>query len=171
MVTVAYITTRYAYDTWATARVFDSAARLDPAALDATPLAGLGSLRHILVHTFSACWIWRSRLEGSSPSAVLDPAAFPTLAAIRERWEAEAAALRAYIAGLNDGVLAQPLAYATTTGAPQTTPRWQILVHLANHGTQHRSEAAALLTALGQSPGDLDLIRFFRAQAASAAQA
>lgn len=135
------------------------------------PLAGLGSLRRILVHTASAYWIWRSRLEGSSPRAQLEPADFPTLAAIRERWEVEAAAMRSHIARLDDTALAEPLAYSTTAGTPQSTPRWQILVHLANHGTQHRSEAAALLTVLGQSPDDLDMIRFFRAQPFSEAQA
>lgn len=162
MQTLAYITTLFEYDSWALARIFDTAARLDAADLDATPLAGLSSLRRILVHTVSAMWIWRSRLEGSSPNAQLDPVNFPTLYAIRHRWEAEMAALRTCIMGLDDATLAQPLDYLTTGGAPQSNPRWQVLAQLANHGTQHRSEAAALLTALGHSPGDLDMILFFR---------
>ena len=40
------------------------------------------------------------------------------------------------------------------------TPVWQMLVHVINHGTQHRSEAAVLLSAEGRSPGELDLIEF-----------
>jgi uncharacterized damage-inducible protein DinB len=38
-----------------------------------------------------------------------------------------------------------------------------MLLHLANHGTQHRSEAAILLTQAGRSPGDLDLIDYAEA--------
>ncbi len=39
---------------------------------------------------------------------------------------------------------------------------WQLMAHVVNHGTQHRSEAATLLTSYGYSPGDLDLIMFLR---------
>jgi uncharacterized damage-inducible protein DinB len=39
-------------------------------------------------------------------------------------------------------------------------PMWQLLAHVLNHGTQHRSEAAALLTEAGRSPGDLDMVDF-----------
>jgi uncharacterized damage-inducible protein DinB len=35
-----------------------------------------------------------------------------------------------------------------------------MLIHVMNHGTQHRAEAAALLTSAGRSPGDLDLIDY-----------
>jgi uncharacterized damage-inducible protein DinB len=44
-------------------------------------------------------------------------------------------------------------------------PVWQLLVHVVNHGTQHRSEAAALLTAERLSPGELDLFDYAEEQA------
>ena len=40
-----------------------------------------------------------------------------------------------------------------------------MLVHVVNHGTQHRAEAAALLTAEGRSPSELDLFDFAEEQA------
>jgi uncharacterized damage-inducible protein DinB len=40
-----------------------------------------------------------------------------------------------------------------------------MLAQVLNHGTQHRSEAAALLTAAGHSPGEIDLIFYIDALA------
>ena len=39
-------------------------------------------------------------------------------------------------------------------------PLWRVLQHLILHGMQHHAELAQLLTAKGQSPGNLDFIFF-----------
>jgi uncharacterized damage-inducible protein DinB len=39
---------------------------------------------------------------------------------------------------------------------------WQAMLHVLNHGTQHRSEAAAMLTEFNHSPGDIDFMVFLR---------
>ena len=38
--------------------------------------------------------------------------------------------------------------------------RWQTIMHVVNDLTHHRSEAAAMLTGFGHSPGELDFDLF-----------
>ncbi len=87
---------------------------------------------------------------------------FPSLASLRARWQAEEKAMREYLAGLQSDDLVTRIGYTTTIGMPFETTLWHILAHVVNHGTQYRSEAGVLLTQLGHSPGDLDLIAFIR---------
>jgi uncharacterized damage-inducible protein DinB len=147
----------YAYSAWANARILETAAQITPEEFT-TDADGYGSIRDTLVHTASAQWLYLERWRGVSPRGLWDAAAFPDVAALRIRWEEVEEATSAYIATLNESDLARVVSYVNFQGETWAYPLWQQLLHQVNHATQHRSEAALLLTRLGHSPGWLDLL-------------
>lgn len=153
----------YDYNYWATRRILDAAAKITPEQLLAPTTQSWGSLRDIFVHMLGAEWVWRVRCqEGAAPTRLLSPADFPSLDVLTARWQQEEAAMRAYVAGLTDSQVNEIQVYRTTKGVEHRAVRWQILAHVVNHGTQHRAEAAHVLTSCGASPGDIDLIVYLR---------
>ncbi|MFN8593149.1 MAG: DinB family protein [Thermomicrobiales bacterium] len=147
----------YDYNTWANTRVLDAASRLTPEQF-LEPLAGAGSLRDILAHTGGAEWIWFQRCLGHSPRSFWNPDDFPDVATLRQRWDETMAISSDFIAGLHEADLDRIVAYTNAREEDWAYPLWEALLHQANHATQHRSEAAILLTRCGQSPGDLDYL-------------
>jgi uncharacterized damage-inducible protein DinB len=55
---------------------------------------------------------------------------------------------------LTEADLARVVNYTNTEGRPYSAPLGQLLVHIANHATHHRSEIATMVTMLGGSPPD-----------------
>lgn len=152
----------YNYSAWANGRVLETAAHLDASQLLAQPLASAPSVRDTLVHTMSAQEIWLARWRGTSLDSLADPAAFATVADIRAHWDAVEAETQRFISSLDDARLQQPLAYQNLSGTSFSEPLWQQMLHQVNHATQHRSEAAMLLTEMGYSPGEVDVARYMR---------
>lgn len=161
------VTLLFAYDAWATERILGQAAKVSEAELLAPRPFGQGSLRDTLVHMVSAMWIWRTRCQaGQSPTHFLAAGDFADIAAVQRRWQTESTAIRDYVAGLSMADLSSTFHYQDTRGNRHQDVLWSILAHVINHSTQHRTEAAAILTTLGYSPGDLDLIVYLRQQGA-----
>jgi uncharacterized damage-inducible protein DinB len=150
----------YDYAYAARDRVLAEAARLDDAELKRPGRLSYGTLLGTLVHTLAGEVIWLARWQGESPGRLLAEEDLPSLDALRRRWSEEETKMRAFLASLDDATLERPLAYRSTSGRPYHEPLWQLLLHVFNHGTQHRSEAALVLSELGRSPGDLDLLFF-----------
>lgn len=153
------------YHYWANQRILDQAARLTQEQYTAPANVPFGSLRGTLVHLLSAERTWRMRCqEGISPSAMLSETGYATFDQLISLWREEESAMRAYIRTLSEADLEKPIRYTNTKGATLEVRLSHILTHVVNHGTQHRSEAAILLTDFGHSPGDLDFIYFSLAQ-------
>jgi uncharacterized damage-inducible protein DinB len=157
----------YDYNDWADARILAACARVSPEQY-AAPTSfgtGRGGLRATMVHILDNLWQQRITLQGYYKEPLADEAAydatelhedaFPTLAALRERWMTEQREMRAYIDTLTEDTLNGMIRYVIP-GAVREYVVWQILLDVIIHATQHRSEAAALLTGFGQSPGDFD---------------
>jgi uncharacterized damage-inducible protein DinB len=141
----------FAYDRWATRRVLNVLHGLNADVWGGTNVVGDRGLGGILVHHLGASQRWRNSFQetGLSPEPEDEP--LPTIGQLRAGWEGEWEIVDAWLPTVTDGFVAY---------VHDGVPVWQMLVHVVNHGTQHRAEAAALLTAEGRSPGELDLINY-----------
>lgn len=150
----------YDYDRWANRRLFEAVASLPAGEADRAIGAQFSfpTLLGMLVHILGALTIWLTRWQGSSPTAMLAPGEFPDLRELRHRWDEQDKKIQAFLAGLQDADLTRAVHYKNTQGQAFQLPLWQLMQHVANHSTHHRSEVATMLTMLGNSPAPTDLL-------------
>ena len=149
----------FKYNQWANAKILNAAANITQDQFLASASFPHGGLRDTLVHTLFGELIYRRHWEGLALPGRLKPEEFPTFESLLSRWVVEETRLMAFVEELTDEKLCNYLEYLSARG-PYQIMLWQVMVHVVNHGTQHRSEAAAMLTNFGYSPGDVDMIDF-----------
>ena len=147
------------YDRWATTRVLDALDRVSDEVWARTNEIGEMGLGGILVHQLGATQRWRHAIEqtGEQPAPEEEP--LLSVDELRARWTNEWDAYNAFLSAISQGLL---------DDVHEGVAVWRMLAHVVNHGTQHRSEAAALLTQIGHSPGEIDMIFFAEGLAAEA---
>ena len=152
----------YDYNYWATRRILDAGAQVSLEQFTTPSGHSFGSLRGTLVHTLDSEHAWRMLLQHNTLDYFreLKQEDFPTLSTLEQRWKEEQRAMRDYLSSLNDQALSGYVRYTTSEGEKRERVLWHCLLHVVNHGTQHRSEAAAILTDYGYSPGELDFTAF-----------
>jgi uncharacterized damage-inducible protein DinB len=162
---VGMIGSLYEYGAWANERLLGLAEKLTDEQFRRRWSQGYLSIHESFVHALGADWRWFHRWRGAPPPPPFVAADWPTVEAIRAKWAELIPQRAAYVAGLGDDDLHGTIQFATAERTYELT-RWQGLLHCANHGTQHRSEIAAMLTDAGHSPGDLDYLFFCLARKA-----
>ncbi|MBI3168262.1 MAG: DinB family protein [Chloroflexi bacterium] len=107
-----------------------------------------GSVREQLVHLIDAEEIWFSELRGVEPFEPLpDTVEVDNRDAIRAHWDKVEGNIRAYLANLQDEQLfSKPIKEPEDD---QVLFAWQVLLHVANHATDHRAQLLRALHDLG----------------------
>lgn len=152
------ILTLFQYNAWSTAKILMSASNLTEEQFLAPVRFPHGSLRGTLVHALFGEWVWHRRWAGIPQNPKWNAEDFPTFASLRARWTEEEPRLMQFAADVTEERLYTKFKYVSTEGYPPERVLWEAMAHLVNHGTQHKTEAAAILTGFGHSPGDIDLI-------------
>ena len=106
-----------------------------------------GSVRDQIIHLMDVDEVWFSELQGVEPSEPIPPADFDDRKSIRAHWDKVEQRMRDYLAILRDEML-----FDKPIKEPEEDRDlivWQVLLHVVNHGTDHRAQLLRLLNDLG----------------------
>jgi uncharacterized damage-inducible protein DinB len=106
-----------------------------------------GSVQDQILHLIDVDEGWFSELQTIQPSEPFPPAHFDNRDSIRARWDGVEQMMRGYLADLRDDTL-----FTTPIEEPDEDRNlivWQVLLHVANHATDHRAQILRLLNDLG----------------------
>ena len=119
----------------------------------------LGSVRNHLVHMVTVDSRWLLRMQNQDLPDFLDERDFPDQETLRPEWHAVRDSVLRYIDGLSEAALEEvvELSFPDEVGLLRNR-RWEILLHVANHGTDHRAQILAQLHQLGAETFEHDFI-------------
>src|SRR5258708_10870549 len=135
----------FQYNLWANLRLLDTCAHLSDAQLDATMTGTFGNVRETLVHLFASeeGYARHWHFTGAPPTPRLkELTTFPGFDELRQRAERSGKEL---IAVAERGELNQILYLDEGT---YEAPVFIVLIQAINHGIDHRSQIATLLSQL-----------------------
>ena len=153
----------YEYDRWANARVLQAASTLSAEQFTRDLGGGFRSVRDSLLHILGGEWVWLMYWKESSPTpaflsdlkarreALFNPDAFPTTAALRQKWVEFEREQAEFVNRLTDESLQQTLLFRATR-----VRLVHLMQHVANHSTYHRGQVALMMRQLGAQPQATD---------------
>ena len=114
-----------------------------------------GSVRNQIVHLIDADTAWFGDLRGAPFPELPAPSEGDERPAIRALWDKVEQGMRDYLAGLSDEMLFEK---PWSEGEDKDLYRWQVLLHVTNHGTDHRAQILRDLRDLGVETTSQDYV-------------
>jgi len=150
MVDENFLTGIFEHNNWANAQIIQACAALSPGQLDAQPRsATMGSIRRTLTHLVEAQVYYLALL--TQPAETLDSVQL-SFADLQQAARESGVGLL----GLAHSEYAQPLPARIQMGAEESVEPWVVMLQAVNHATEHREQIKSMLSALGNTPPEVD---------------
>lgn len=162
-----YFRLLFDYNTWANHRLLDACEALSGEQFMRDLHSSFSSVRDTLAHIAGGEWLYLERFRNRSPEKLPPSNEYLDLASLRAKWAQIERDLSDLSAGLSQADLDRVLDYRNTRGTPYSNRMSELLQHLANHSTYHRGQVTTMLRQLGAKAATLDLIYYFRDNAAA----
>lgn len=160
--TVKEIQRLFAYNAWATNRVFEALARVPEPDYIRNLGGSFGTLQATMTHIVAVEKLWLSRLAGKPETALMTVQEAPSLESLKSVWEDTAARTARFVSRLDEAALEKTTDYVTTEGIRCANKVQEILQHVVNHSSYHRGQIASMMRQAGAVPLNTDLINFYR---------
>jgi uncharacterized damage-inducible protein DinB len=161
--TLSDLQTLIEYHVWARGRMLDGVEPLAPEQFTRDLGNSFKSIQETVTHLYFADWVWLKRWQGDSPAGKVPIEQFVDVAAARRAWSEHDTKLQALVDGLGEAGVNRVFQYQMINGSSGSSPFWQMLQHLVNHGSYHRGQVTTMLRQMGVAPPkSMDMIAFYR---------
>jgi uncharacterized damage-inducible protein DinB len=158
-----WIKTIWDYNYWAHHQMLDCVAHLADDDFKRPVDYSMGSVNQQIVHVMWAECVWYARIH-RLPRPVFTHHDYPTVQAIRTKWEAVEADWRKYLDSISEADLSGTFDYTRGNDEAVTSIVREILWHVVNHGTDHRAQILQLCHTYGAPTFEQDMFFYFRAR-------
>ena len=143
--------------------MLNAAAALPPEQFTRDLGSSFKSIRDTLAHTYAAENAWCLRWHGNSPTALIAADQFPDVESLRVAWTELESKVRAFINDHGEEGVTRVIDYKLLSGQPGSSPLWQMLQHIVNHGSYHRGQVTTMIRQMGGTPAkSVDMVAFYR---------
>jgi len=158
--TTAELLDLYEYNQWAHERILEAAAQLEPEEYDRDTGGSFPSVRKTVEHLLAREVVWLSRWEGHSLADAPDYSGCTDVHALWSIWTSFWRRQFAFLNDLSDESLSKPILIRTRSGIETVQPLRDTMVHVVNHSTYHRGQAASQIRIAGGKPPSTDYFMY-----------
>ncbi len=162
IVTTQEVKQLFAYNAWATNRLFDALGSMPEEQLTNDMQSSHHSILETMVHIVGAERIWHARWIGAAEQQALTLADAPTLKALKELWTKVGFETAKFLGELTDKKLLEIFEMKTLKGDVFKHIYWQAMMHLLTHSAFHRGQVITMMRQQGVVPPTTGMTVFFR---------